>query len=112
MRDDQLIEREANTRMVALVLLAVAAAAFLFLDLTRPGGDDDPPIGPLLVVDPNEAPAEVLLALPRLGPSLVARIVAARTTRPFTSIDDLDNRVTGIGPATRLALEPHLRIGP
>ncbi len=52
------------------------------------------------------------MALPRLGPSLVGRIVAARAQAPFRSVDDLDARVRGLGPATIKALRPHLRIDP
>jgi competence protein ComEA len=40
----------------------------------------------------------------------VQRIVEARTQAPFRSLDDLDARVRGIGPATIAALRPHLRI--
>jgi competence protein ComEA len=67
---------------------------------------------PPLVVDVNTAPPEVLHALPRLGPVLVRRIVAAREEAPFRSLDDLDARVRGIGPATIAALRPFLRVGP
>ncbi|MEO6811742.1 MAG: helix-hairpin-helix domain-containing protein [Isosphaeraceae bacterium] len=63
-----------------------------------------------LVVDPNTAPPEVLAALPRLGPTLVGRIEEARSIAPFASLDDLDDRVQGIGPATIPILRPHLRV--
>jgi len=63
-----------------------------------------------LVVNLNTAPPAVLAALPRLGPSLVNRIVTARERAPFRSLDDLDARVQGIGPATIVALKPFLRI--
>jgi competence protein ComEA len=62
-----------------------------------------------LVVDPNTAPPAVLASLPKLGPALVERIVAARAEAPFQSLEDLDDRVKGIGPATIAALRPHLR---
>ena len=65
-----------------------------------------------LVVDPNTAPRGVLGALPKMGPAMVGRIVAARDEAPFRSLDDLDARVRGIGPATIAALRPHLRIEP
>ena len=67
---------------------------------------------PVLIVDPNTAPPGVLLALPRLGPALVGRIVEARRREPFRSAADLDARVRGIGPATIQGLRPHLRFGP
>jgi len=63
-----------------------------------------------LIVDPNTARAEVLVALPKLGPALVSRIVAAREKAPFRSVDELKGRVRGIGPATLESLRPHLRI--
>ncbi len=87
--------------------LAVLLAVGLGL-IARP----DPttaPVVPVLVVDPNEASAGVLEALPKLGPAMVARIVAERRRRPFRSMDDFDARVRGIGPATVAALRPHLR---
>jgi competence protein ComEA len=68
-----------------------------------------PVVEPVLVVDPNTAPAGVLLALPRVGPVLAGRIVAARRERPFRSLDEVDARVRGIGPVIASALRPHLR---
>ncbi len=65
---------------------------------------------PKFVLDPNTAPPEALLALPKLGPAMVARIVEAREVRPFRSLEDLDQRVRGIGPATIASLRPYLKI--
>lgn len=93
-----------------LILSTVIGAVNLLIGAPR--GEDAPAAVPHLIVDPNTAPAPVLMALPRLGPSLVGRIVAARTQAPFRSIDDLDARVRGLGPATIKALRPHLRIDP
>lgn len=53
-------------------------------------------------VNLNSASREQLEALPRVGPALAARIVAAR---PYRSLADLD-RVKGIGPSTLAALAP------
>jgi competence protein ComEA len=64
---------------------------------------------PSLVIDPNTAPPGVLTALPKIGPVLAGRIVAERQVRPFASVDDMDARVRGIGPATAVAIRPHLR---
>lgn len=50
-------------------------------------------------IDVNRAGADELERLPGIGPALAARIVEARTARPFTSLEDLA-RVRGIGPAT------------
>lgn len=70
------------------------------------------PPAPVLVVDLNSAPAELFSALPGIGPKLAAQIVEARRERPFTSLDDLDRRIRGIGPTTLARLAPHLRVEP
>ena len=67
---------------------------------------------PVLIIDPNTAPAAVLGALPHVGPSLVKKLVEQREVRPFASIEDLRRRVRGLGPATMARLAPHLRIAP
>ena len=73
----------------------------------------DAPTGPVppptLRVDANSAPPAVLGALPGIGPVLAGRIVEARAASPFGSLDDLDRRVKGIGPAKAGALRPFLR---
>nr|WP_221269838.1 helix-hairpin-helix domain-containing protein [Deinococcus budaensis] len=53
-------------------------------------------------VNLNSASREQLEALPKVGPALAARIMAAR---PYRSLADLD-RVKGIGPSTLSALTP------
>ena len=65
---------------------------------------------PVLLVDPNTAPASVLEALPHVGPSLARRLIEQREIRPFESIEELRLRVRGLGPATMARLAPHLRI--
>jgi hypothetical protein len=62
-----------------------------------------------LRLDPNTADAAALAALPGIGPGRAAAIVAARCARPFRSLPDLE-RVPGVGPRTRAALEPWLAI--
>lgn len=61
-------------------------------------------------VDPrvclNHADLAGLEALPRVGPVLAGRIVAAR---PFRSVADLD-RVKGVGPATMRLLRGRVRL--
>ena len=64
-----------------------------------------------LKIDPNTAPSPVLDALPGLGQTRVNAIIQARQERPYSSIDDLDRRIRGIGPATIRMLRPHLQIG-
>jgi competence protein ComEA len=65
---------------------------------------------PRLILDPNTAPGEILTALPGLGPGLVRNWVEARRERPFRSLDDLERRVRGIGPATLARIAPYLEI--
>ncbi len=62
------------------------------------------PTGP---IDVNVASAEALAALPRIGPTLAARIVEDREAHgPFRTIDELD-RVPGLGPSTVRELRAH-----
>jgi len=65
---------------------------------------------PVLVIDPNSAPASVLEALPHVGPSLVKQLIEQRERRPFESTEDMRRRVRGLGPVTLARLAPHLRI--
>jgi len=70
------------------------------------------PLEPGERIDPNTAPAEELQRLPRVGPSLAARIVARREERgPYRTLADLDS-VSGIGPALLAAAAPHLTLPP
>lgn len=59
-------------------------------------------------LDLNRETPEGLAALPGVGPRMAARIAAGR---PFRSVADLE-RVRGIGPKKRAALEPLLEIAP
>ncbi len=61
-------------------------------------------------VDLNKATAEELQRLPGIGPALAARIIEARKTTPFKSVDDL-RRVPGIGPKTLDKLRQHVTVG-
>jgi len=64
---------------------------------------------PLLRVDPNTAPPQVLGTLPGVGPTLRKAIVEAREQALFKSAQDMDRRVRGIGKKTIDNLTPHLR---
>jgi competence protein ComEA len=67
------------------------------------GVRDAPPPGPVAV---NEASAQELERLPRVGPALARRIVADRAARgAYRSLEEL-GRVPGIGPATLRVLAP------
>lgn len=50
-------------------------------------------------INVNTAPADELQRLPGVGPVMAQAIVAARQTRPFESVNDLD-RVKGVGAKT------------
>ncbi|HWE38127.1 MAG TPA: helix-hairpin-helix domain-containing protein [Isosphaeraceae bacterium] len=93
--------------VLATVALALAAGL-----VREPGPQGAATRAPRLVVDANTAPPAVLAALPSLGPGRVKAIVAAREADPFRSLDDLDARVKGIGPATMAAIRPYLEIRP
>lgn len=68
------------------------------------GGRSNPTLaGPerRVVVDANTASAEALQAVTGIGPAMAQKIVAARKKAgPFTSAEDLADRVAGIGPKT------------
>jgi len=100
------------TAPVRGLLIGSTFIGAIWLLSIAPGRDQVSAPMPPLVVDPNTAPPQVLMALPRLGPSLVGRIVEAREIAPFDSIEDLQRRVRGLGPATIKALRPHLHIDP
>ncbi|PIG97819.1 ComEA family DNA-binding protein [Deinococcus sp. UR1] len=53
-------------------------------------------------VNLNTATTEQLEALPKVGPSLAAKLIAGR---PYRSLADLD-RVKGVGPSTLKTLSP------
>ncbi len=61
-----------------------------------------------LPIDINTAPAEVLMTLPGVGPTMAERIIA---NRPYSSVEDL-LRVRGIGPATLEKLRPYITVNP
>jgi competence ComEA-like helix-hairpin-helix protein len=64
-------------------------------------------------VDLNTATVDELRTLPRVGPALADRIVAARrkTRGGFKTLDDLTN-VEGIGTDTLRIIEPFVTINP
>ncbi len=69
-------------------------------------------VAPTLVVDANTAPARVLTALPHVGPHSCGAWVAARADRLFSSPEDAQSRVRGLGPATLAQIAPYLRFEP
>ncbi len=50
------------------------------------------------IINLNLATKTELESLPNIGPSLADKIIKARQEQSFTSLEDLDKRVSGIGP--------------
>jgi competence protein ComEA len=101
-----------EARVMLAGLAIVGALGLLAASLGGSSAKGPSPAVLDLVLDPNTAPAEVLAALPRFGPAMTERMVAARDERPFSSLEDLQDRVRGVGPVTLARLAPHLRIEP
>lgn len=93
------------------LLTALAAGAGLAVAALSPSRRAEPARAPVLVLDVNSAPVEVLSALPGLGPALAAEIAARRAEAPFVGLPDLARRARGVGPATLARLSRHLRVG-
>ncbi len=103
----------AGGRALLTILAMLGGAALLIGGRgVRSADERSSRIALVLVLDLNAAPAEVLSALPSIGPKLAEQIVEARRLRPFVSIADFRGRTRGIGPATLARLAPHLRFGP
>src|SRR5580704_8458059 len=102
------------TPVVRLWMTMAGALGALGLIAAGGTGTADRPVDPAprLLIDPNTAPPAVLTALPHLGPAMIGRIVAQRQMAPFRSLDDLDTRVRGIGPATAVLLRPYFHVEP
>jgi len=63
-------------------------------------------------IDANTATEVELDAISGIGPALAARIVEERRKAPFSSLDDLEQRVRGVGPASlRRMQEGGLAVG-
>ncbi len=67
------------------------------------------PLAPGERIDPNRASVDELDRLPGVGPALAGRIARERENGPYREAADLE-RVAGIGPAKRTALEPHMEL--
>lgn len=98
---------EGADTLVAGQLEAVRAAAGEELERERIRSS---PLAPGERIDPNEADELQLDRLPRVGPSLAARIVEYREANGrFRTLADLDE-VPGVGPALLESLAPHLTL--
>ena len=94
--------------VVALVGLAGLARTTPVPPAT-PHASETVPRGP---IDVNVATVDELATLPRIGPTLAARIVQDRSAHGrFATIDDLD-RVPGLGPSTVHEIRAHAIAGP
>jgi competence protein ComEA len=93
-----------------LVLAVAVGAMAVFLLVGQARTSADPHLAPpVLRIDPNTAPYEVIQALPRVGPTRARAWVQARANGSFHSLVDLDDRIAGIGPATCLAVDAYLQ---
>jgi competence ComEA-like helix-hairpin-helix protein len=98
-------ERTQRTLVAAMGLTLSLLILGLAWDIGQAGGYVEgeqltrrPP--PPLIVDLNSAPAEELMLLPNIGPTMARRIVESRRRQGrFQQTDDL-LRVRGIGPKT------------
>jgi endonuclease YncB( thermonuclease family) len=61
-------------------------------------------------IDVNSATADQLIALEGVGPSLAGRIIEARNTAPFQSLEDM-GRVKGVGPGVMKKIASSVRFG-
>jgi competence protein ComEA len=62
------------------------------------------------LVNINQAPLEVLVTLPGIGPVTAEKIIAYREQQLFTRIEEIQ-KVPGIGPATYEEIKPYLTLG-
>ncbi|MFA7504904.1 MAG: helix-hairpin-helix domain-containing protein [Burkholderiaceae bacterium] len=56
--------------------------------------------GPVLAVDANVASQAELQSIRGIGPAIAARIIAERERGPYIDLEDLRDRVRGIGAAS------------
>lgn len=99
--------RTADARLLCALLVGLAVATAVSRLRSESSGPPALPVHPWRI-DVNHADPAALGALPGVGPSLAARIAAARDAAPFRSADDLD-RVPGIGPSLAARIGPHVR---
>jgi hypothetical protein len=63
-------------------------------------------------IDEAAAGVDLLEQLPGIGPTLAGRIVAEReSSGPFASLEELSERVSGLGPALEVALQGRVSFG-
>lgn len=100
-----------------LCQLNISSLVFLLFMLAGGGlayAEPTPDQGPPTVeedtrINVNQAGVEELVALPGIGPSRAAAIVAEREKRPFRRVEDI-MRVPGIGRKTYLRIRASIRV--
>src|SRR5262245_34923391 len=98
-----------GARVLLAGLVTLAALGLALSSRARCPGSDSALRAPDLVLEPNTAPLRALEVLPHVGSGLANRLVEARIERPFTSLQDLRDRVRGMGDITLARIAPHLR---
>lgn len=101
----------------SLNLAALATDGMHILVPERGAGNTGPgdggaagPAGAGMPLDLNRATEAELDTLPGIGPATAAKILAARSEAPFTSVDDLTSRKL-VGPATFEKIRDLVRVG-
>ncbi|MDK9699277.1 MAG: helix-hairpin-helix domain-containing protein [bacterium] len=61
-------------------------------------------------LDVNHASRELLELVPGIGKVTAQRIIQARRAKPFRTLEELDERVNGIGPVTFERIRPFLTV--
>lgn len=86
---------------------SIAAVLFCLLALVGGGA----PVA-ALAVDANAASQAELESIRGIGPAIAARIIAERERGPYVDLEDLRDRVRGVGAATlRRMAEAGLEVG-
>ncbi len=99
------VRNAARTFALALGLVALVASAS-----SAPAADEAAAPAKKSVVNVNQASAEELARLPRVGPSLAGKILAHREKNgPFKRAEDL-MEVKGIGEKMFALLKPYLAV--
>ncbi len=99
------------TSLLRSLLLALALGFGLSGPAPALGQDATPETGAAPRVDLNHATEAELVALPGIGPSKAAAIVAYRERRPFQRIEQI-MRVRGIGRGTFRQIRDRLTVSP
>ncbi|MEM9346916.1 MAG: helix-hairpin-helix domain-containing protein [Planctomycetota bacterium] len=100
---------DRTSQSVAVLLLAGVLLLVCFVNMLRQPERTDELLGTSPItyrIDPNQADADTLCLLPRIGPGIAQRITDDRDAKgPFTSAADM-TRVKMVGDKTAAAIEP------